>query len=247
MKRFFILLLILFYPFALHAEQKSLHIAISTGYPPFYFFNEKEEPTGICIDIIHQVAKAMNLDVQFSSFPWKRMIHNGKEGSVDAIMPLFKTAERETFLHYPANHLILEDNSFYTLQSSPLRYSGKLDDVLDRYIGVIQGYSYGEEFDNKRFKNKTAVGSDDQLIQLVLNNRVEMAIGNSMVVNYLAAQQNTAGKIKFLLPPVTENPLYIGFSKKLISAEFVEQFSQALEAFKATDDYTKIIELYTKQ
>ena len=208
MKRFFIALLILILPGLSHAEPTRLHIGISSGYPPYYFFDKEQNPSGICIEIIGHVAQKLQIEVYYSSFPWKRMIHNGKEGIVDAIMPLFKTKERSSFLIFPASSLIREDNRFFTLKARELSYSGNLDDVADYHIGVIDGYSYGQEFDtNKAIKNKAIAKGEDHLIQLVLNQRVDMGIGNSMVITYMAAQKNLSEKIQFLSPPVVENPL----------------------------------------
>lgn len=247
MKRFFLALLILILPCTLHAEQSRLHIGISTGYPPYYFFDKEQNPSGICIDIIRHIAQQLHIEVYFSSFPWKRMIYNGKEGIVDAVMPLFKTEERSSFLLFPESSLIQEDNSFFTLKSSKLSYSGNLNDIAEYHIGVIDGYSYGQAFDtNDAIKHKAVTQGEDQLIQLVVNQRVDMGVGNSMVITYLAAQKNLAQKIHFLKPPVVENPLHIGFSKANISPEFVANFSQALEKFKSTDTYREIIRKYSQ-
>lgn len=230
-----------------HADEKGIHIGISTGYPPFYFFDDNEKPVGICIDVIENVARQLNIAVQFSSYPWKRMIYNGKQGNVDAIMPLFKTDEREKFLIFPENDIIMEDNSFFALASCTLTYSGDLDDIINCHIGVVENYSYGESFDKKEIPKKTVAESGDQLIQLVLNRRVEMGIGNTMVITYLAGKIDAVDQLQFLSPPVTESPLFIGFSKKAISPEFVARFDKALQVFKSSKDYTAIIERYSEK
>lgn len=247
MKKFLLLFVFIWLlPNSAYAEDNSLHIGISTGYPPFYFFDDNQEPAGICIEVINHIAKQLNISIQFSSYPWNRMINNGKEGYVDAIMPLFKTPERELFLIFPESEIIMEDNSFFTLKSNTLSFSGNLNDIINRHIGVVENYSYGEAFDKKNIQHKTMAESGDQLIQLVLNKRVEMGIGNTMVTTYLAKKRNAADKIKFLSPPVAESPLYIGFSKKKVSAEFVTQFNKFLQDFKSTRDYSEIIAKYNK-
>ena len=248
MKKYLLLLLLfLLLPFSSYAEDNNLHIGISTGYPPYYFFDDDQKAVGICIEVINHIAGQLNISVQFTSYPWKRMMYNGQEGYVDAIMPLFKTSERELFLLFPETEIIMEDNSFFTLNSNPLTYSGNLNDIIDHRIGVVESYSYGEAFDKKNIQHKTIAESGDQLIQLVLNKRVEMGIGNTMVVTYLADKRGAADKIKFLSPPVTESPLYIGFSKKKVSADFVTQFNTSLQDFKSTKAYAELIDKYKKK
>jgi len=227
-----------------YAEVTQLHIGLSTSYPPFYFFDENNQPTGICIDIVNQVAQSMNISVQYDSLPWKRMLKYGKDGKVDAVMPLFKTDEREQFLTFPETGLIDEANSFFTSGSSTIKYSGKLTDVINRKIGVIDKYSYGNDFDNTDFTDKTIVQDTNHLIMLVQNKRIELGLGNPKVVNYYAKKINAADEIHFLYPPVTVNPLFVGFSKQSVDQDFVKQFNKQLKKFKTTKAYAEIIQTY---
>ncbi len=226
------------------AETKNLHIALGGGYPPFYFFDENQLPTGICIDIVNQVAHSMDITVQYESYPWKRMLNYGKEGKVDAVMPLFKTSEREKFLFFPATGLVEEDNSFFTASSNPINFSGNLADVIDHKISVIDKYSYGEEFDNTHFTNKTSTQNTEQIIKQVLSKRIDLGIGNSKVVTYFAKQLDVADKIRFLSPPVTINQLFIGFSKKKVDPDFVNRFNKQLQKLISSKTYTEIIQAY---
>ena len=227
-----------------YAEVTQLHIGLSSGYPPFYFFDENNQPTGICIDIVNQVAQSLNISVQYDSYPWKRMIKYGKMGKVDAVMPLFKTDEREQFLTFPETGLIDEANRFFTSSSNTIKYSGKLTDVINHKIGVIDKYSYGKEFDNTDFTDKTIAHDPKQLILLVQNKRIELGLGNSKVVTYSAKKMDAADKIRFLDPPVTIKPLFIGFSKKRVNQDFVNQFNKQLQKFKTTKAYAEIIQAY---
>ena len=194
LRRLFTLFILLALVGTAQADNNKLHIAIGSGYPPFYFLDANRLPTGICIDIINQVAHSMDITVQYDSYPWKRMLNYGKEGKVDAVMPLFKTDEREQFLFFPETDLIEEDNSFFTSRSNPIKYSGNLADVIDRTVSVIDKYSYGKEFDNTHFTNKTYAKNTEQLIKQVQNNRIELGIGNSKVISYFAKQMGAADK-----------------------------------------------------
>lgn len=228
------------------AEIQQLKIGISTGYPPFYFFTDDGKPTGICIDILNEVTRQMGISVTYTSYPWQRMLFYGEFGTVDAIMPLFRTPEREKFLIFPQTDLIKEDNSFFTAASSSNDYSGQLADVTDKKIVVMEGFSYGPEFDQTEFKNKIVVKKNENLIKLVQSGRADFGIGNSKVITYTATRINAADSIRFLAPPVTIEPLHIGFSKKNITPDFVARFTTHLEKLKASATYQQIITSYEK-
>ena len=246
MKKNLILLVVLLLSFApdIHAGARQLKIGISTGYPPFYFFTADNRPTGICIDILNQIAEHMEISVAYTSYPWQRMLLYGKDGTADAVMPLFKTSEREQFLVFPETALVHEDNSFFTAASSKTSYSGTLTDVAGNKIAVIDGYSYGREFDQTEFRNKVIVKDTEQLIKLVLSGRVDFGIGNSKVIAFTAHKINSASSIRFLSPAVTVEALHIGFSKITVDPDFVERFSRHLQQFKTTEAYRQIIESY---
>ena len=227
-----------------HADTKQMTIGISIGYPPFYFFSKENKPTGICIDIIDQVAEKLGITVNYVSYPWKRMLLYGKNGTVDGIMPLFKTPEREQFLLFPDSSLINEDNSLFTTSTSSIAYSGRLIDMVDKKIAVIGDFSYGVEFDQARFKDKMIANDNEQLINLVLLGRADLGIGNSKVIMYAAEKMGSSRRIRSLSPPVTTEGLFIGFSKASVSPDFVTSFDQQLQLFKASPDYQRIIKSY---
>lgn len=226
------------------AKEHELTIGISTGYPPFYYFDKNKQPTGICIDIVKAIAKELGINIKFESYPWKRMLYNGKKGKVDAIMPLFKTKERESYLMFPDTELIMEANNFFTHISNPLAFNGKLQDMMSYHIGVIDTYSYGKDFDQTRFIRKSVTKDEAQLIKLVQYKRIHLGIGNKLVIEYYANMTGATEHLKFLFPPVTEAPLFIGFSKQTITPKFVNKFNDSLSNLKKTKYYQQILKKY---
>ncbi len=247
-KTIFFLVLILLSMFSnSYASKKHLNVGISTGYPPFYFFTDNNKPAGICIDVINMVTQKMGITVSYTSYPWRRMLLSGEKGTVDAIMPLFSTPEREQFLVFPEVGLIDEDNSFFTTDSNPNSYTGNLAKLKNHKIAVVDNYSYGPDFDHIDFGNKMAVDTTEQLISLVQSGRADLGIGNTHVISYTAKKMNVAKKLKFLSPPVTIEPLFIGFSRVKISPDFVTRFSEKLRKFKMTPAYQQIINSYIER
>ncbi len=247
-KTIFFLVLILLSMFSnSHASKEHLLVGISTGYPPFYFFTDNNKPTGICIDVINMVTQKMGITVSYTSYPWRRMLLSGEKGTVDAIMPLFSTPEREQFLIFPEVGLIDEDNSFFTTDSNQNSYTSNFAELRNHKIAVVDSYSYGPDFNRIGFSNKMAVDTTEQLISLVQSGRADIGIGNTNVINFTAKKMSVAKKLRFLSPPVTIEPLFIGFSKVKISADFVARFSKQLQKFKMTPAYQQIINSYNER
>ena len=160
------------------------------------------------------------------------------------LCPCSKLTNGSSFLTFPETGLIDETNNFFVSNSNTIKYSGKLTDVIDLKIGVIDKYSYGKKFDNTEFTDKTIVQDSKQLILLVQENRIELGLGNSKVITYFAKKMNATDEILFLYPPVTINPLFVGFSKKRVNQDFINQFNKQLQNFKTTKAYAEIIQAY---
>jgi len=220
-----------------------LVVGTSTGYPPYYYM-ENGVLTGVCVEIISRTAHSLGRTVVYKQYPWKRMLHNGKTGRVDAVMPLFKTPERDTFLIFPEVPLALEENHFFTRRAAPVHFSGKLTDIAPHAVGVVTNYSYGDAFDNATYLDKIITRNDLNLLQMFKYRRFAVGVGNRHVVRYFADKVGGIHDLVFLEPPLTRAPLYIAFSRKKGHTRLTAEFAQALHDFNRTQTYRDILKRY---
>lgn len=245
MKLFIRTLILLFclFTFKAPAFATVIVVGISSGYPPYYY-EENGKLTGACVDMVNAVARRMDIEVTYKVYPWKRLILNAKKGDVDAIMPLFRTMEREEYLIFNGLELAHETNHFFTADVGSLSYTGNLEDLTSFRIGVVAEYSYGNTFDRFEFPQKVITLDDKHLIEMFMHNRFDIGVGNRYVVRYYADQLGISRTIKFLDPPITEEMLYLGFTRKGNYHDLAQKFGEALQAYKTTIEYRKMSEKY---
>lgn len=225
------------------ANADELIIGTSTGYPPYYF-EENGTLKGLCVDIINATGKKLNISVRYIQYPWKRMLHSGRTGSVDAVMPLFRTPERETFLYFYKNELAVEENRFFVKKDRDIHYTGDLKKLQTYSIGVVDNYSYGPVFDAAAFLNRIQLKNDQSLLEMLIRDRLDMGLGNPDVISFYAARNGSVNSIRFLDPAVTATPLYIGFSKARKTRAMAMAFSETLAIFKQSSAYTTLLNQY---
>ncbi|WP_136806567.1 substrate-binding periplasmic protein [Desulfosediminicola flagellatus] len=226
-----------------HAAQK-ITVGVSTGYPPYYF-EENGEVTGFCVEVVNQVATTIDLNISYQAFPWKRMLANAKQGDVDAVMPLFRTIEREAYLYFDNLDIAQETNSFFTLKRRNINFSGDYESLNSYTIGVVDSYSYGEKFDNYSAFIKVPTSNEEHLIQMLVYGRFDVGVGNRSVIEYYAEKQAVAEEIRFLSPHINNELLYIGFSRVSGNGELHTKFARALKKFKKTKKYQEIVKKYS--
>jgi len=243
MKKAFLLLLVMLMSVSLLAPSNKTYKVVMETYPP-YELSQNGKITGLDVEIIQSVFEIMGEKVVFEEYPWERCLKMVENGDVDAITSLFKTDEREKFLYFPAVELSLEENAFFTAKGSGIKFNGNLNDLKKYTIGMIQGYSYGDEFDNASYLKKDENTDNETLIKKVAGGRTDLGIGNILVINYVAKELGLDKKIEFLKPSLSKDGLYIGFSQKAVSKDFAKKFSDALVKFKKTSAYKNLLKKY---
>lgn len=236
-------LLLIFWVTGAWSKPVEITIGVSTGYPPYYY-EHKGELKGMCVEIVNSVARSLNLKITYNQYPWKRMLLNAKQGYVDAVMPLFRTRERDEFLYFENLKLVDEENRLFTWKDNRINFTGDFEAIRIYKVGVVTGYSYGEEFDNYLHLKKVPTESDRHLIKMFKHQRFDIGIGSKDVIIFNAKKENISDQIQFLEPYITKAPLYLGFSKAKGLEKLSKQFSIALQHFKLTEEYQAILKKY---
>ena len=241
------LLLILFAFSAPGLAQKPaparLSIAVQQNYPPFIYMVDGQIG-GVCMDLAEAAFKRMGLSASYRQYPFARMLKMGKYAEADAVMMVFRTAEREAFLEYPSEVLCYEENSLFVRKDSRIRrYSGRLEEYQDQVFGVVNGFSYGNQFDEATYLKKEFSRDELQIIKKIMLGRLSIGVGNREVVSYYARQIGVLDGLHFLEPNLfLRKPLYIAFPKgKANSKEISESFSKALNQVKRSEEYKRIL------
>ncbi len=225
------------------AQDNHLRVGVSTGYPPYYFHTE-EGYRGVCVEIIENLCAAMDLQIKYIEYPWKRLLLSAQRGEVDAILPLFKTTQREKYLNFGNLILAYEEVNFFVKKDSQLRHIDNHEELFQHLIGVVSGYSYGDYFDSRSGVKTVVTQNDKHLLKMFIHNRFPVGIGNRFVVAHNASLFGVPGDIAYLHPPVSREPLYMGFTKKGGKEHLTGRFSQMLVQFKKSERYLKIIQKY---
>lgn len=183
---------------------------------------------GLNVDIIIEAFQIMDTPVQFLRTPWKRSFHYLKDGTVTALCAGFKTPERETFCIYPHEPLSMETNVIFSVGDTKHAINS-LEDLRGLAVGVTAEYSYGPTFDAFEGLDKHILPTDTKLLGMLQHGRLDVAVGNRIVLNHLARELGTANNLKPLYV-LNSMPQYLIFSRSLgqKAQEIADRFDQAM-------------------
>ncbi len=238
-----LIFVISFFPAAYAAD--TLIIVRGQDFAPYHYRDDSKVEKGFIIEIINNVTRQMGIKVRYQQYPWSRCINMMKQGTADAMMNLFKTPERTSFMVFTDNILAYETNTFFYPADKKLSFHGDIKSLTSYKLGTIRNYSYGKEFDAIAFPKKFPLETESQLINALIKKRCDIIIGNKLVISRYLKDKQLDRQIRALSPDVSKDPLYIGFSKVKDHEKLADSFSRHLKAFKASPEYRNIIQAYT--
>ncbi|MGE5430247.1 MAG: substrate-binding periplasmic protein [Syntrophomonadaceae bacterium] len=200
--------------------------------------------TGFEVEISKSVFASLGIDPVYKVYPWARCIEMMKTGKSDVILTIFKNSERMKYLCYPSEFTIVEPNVLFKLKESGITFDGDLKKLKKYVLGVKSSTSYGEKFDRASYIRKEEVPFTESVISLVENKRVSLGVGSVILLKYLMKQKGITDKFTLLKPAVSQENLYMAFSKAGKQKQLSEEFSEKLSKFKKTGKYKKILKKY---
>ena len=175
--------------------------------------------------------KGYAASVQFIS--WARAVRNVETGRVDALCGAYYTEKRAQFLAYSLPIAEVQDVLFCKKEKM-ITYT-HLTDLKPYQIGVIQGASYGKDFNKATFLKKQAVTKYELNITKLMKGRIDLFAGPNDIIRYTIRKHfpHLKDKIVSIMPPLSRNTIYIGFSKK------VDGYQKRLKAFNDSVEMMK--------
>lgn len=178
--------------------------------------DEKSELSGIDVEILNEIAKRANLEIEYIRCPWVRALELLKSGKADILSSVYKKNEREEFMIYFDKPFLNElPIAFYYRKNSGIMIKKYSDLYKYQNIAVLRGASYFPKFDSDRKISKYTVASQEQIYPMLIHKRVQVMAGYMPTENYFLTVNNYTDLIE--KSPYTYNEkskVYMSVSKK---------------------------------
>lgn len=105
-KRIFIVLIsafILFIRLA-YAEEDAIEVYIDWNFPPYEYVDEDNNPTGFNVELLEEVAKIMNLDLEIKYGIWEDIREKLERGEIDMLTGMYYSEDRDEIVDFSNPH-----------------------------------------------------------------------------------------------------------------------------------------------
>jgi polar amino acid transport system substrate-binding protein len=144
-------LLLLIIIFTSTAASQTLTIAADEWYP--MNGTPGANKPGYMIELANAIFSRHNITVQYSLLPWERAVEQTREGLYSCVVGAYHS-DTPDFI-FPKQHWGLDNPKFFIKKEDNWRYTGDVNSLTDRKVGLITGYSYTEAFDDYAKKQDT--------------------------------------------------------------------------------------------
>lgn len=226
----------------------------TVDWPPFTIVDKSSNQIeGIHVDIVNEVFKRIDLNVEIESIPWKRCLKMVEDGQRDGVFAVSYNKDRARYLLYPKEPLdIVEYVVATTVHPEKAGWSEKkqFSSVLQP-LGSPQGYSVTADL-KKEIDLKVDDGAVNDRVnfQKILGGRVNSIVMLRQALDQMIKSEDAASKIYILEPPYVEGKkYYIGIRKSYkdeeIGAEFlVGAIDKTIEHLTSTKNLKSIRDRY---
>jgi polar amino acid transport system substrate-binding protein len=210
---------------------------------------EHGEFRGIAVELAKTIAERLGHTIRIEFYPWKRAQQMIKDGQADALIPPFKTPEREQWLDFMEIPLAPSNGYFFAPPGSTFVWDGDLSSLKEYTIGIPLGWSLGPEIEQaKAFLSIDYAPNIDMCLKKLLAHRVDLV--PSPLQEVMASAQRLGLRDDQMpvriLPPFAENGAYLAFSKQKHNelAGLKKDFDRVLKEMKESGERARVLAKY---
>lgn len=216
-------------------------------YPP-YSYVKNGELTGSTVTLVKEAMKRIGQTATITLYPWSRGLEETKSGTVDGLLSTIKTPEREGYMLFGSEPLLVEGISLVVLKESGITWRGDLRSLSEYAFGGIRGFHYGADWDAAIASGmiaKLELAVDPLMnVRKLLAKRYDICIGDPLNVLYYAKQMRQINRVEVLHPPIESTKVYLAFSKINNLGKLAAQFDDAMRAMRKDGTYDRIIKTF---
>jgi polar amino acid transport system substrate-binding protein len=221
------------------AAGQVIQVNVDAANPPF-MYGSPTAARGLYPSLLTTVFDRIGEPVAVSAVPWRRALLEIDAGRA-GIGGIYKTTEREKKYDY-SDALFVERIGVYYNRKKPIDFTAD-SDLHGLRIGVILGWSYGEEFDAARNAGEIiadAVPTDLQNLRKLDLGRIDAAL----VIVDAADPLLSEGRFPHIVRAgrlLAEKPTYLAFNKQADKALLLARFNKALAEIRADGTYARLV------
>ncbi|MDZ7698175.1 MAG: transporter substrate-binding domain-containing protein [Deltaproteobacteria bacterium] len=223
-----------------------LKISGLPNYPPV-LWKAKGTLLGVGAELAKTICTELRVSFKFKPLPWVRALSEAEQGKIDMIAGVYIKKDRQEYMDYSVPFM-KDPSVIFVLKGHAFPFK-RLKDLIGKKGVNMLGYSWGETFD--RFSEEhldiTTVSKPLQALMMLERGRVDYFVYGLYSGEFVAAKSDMADKVEPLTHHVSEEGLYITFSKKSKFRHLLPRANDIIERLKSEGVIDRWVEQYLEK
>ena len=199
-----------------------------------------------------------NYDINFTFYPLGRAIAQTMLGNSDLVFNATENEERKKWGIYVPTEMIPERYVFFARAESKFNIGPYLENVDQLVLGTMMHFSYGKGIFSDALENNLFFAVEEaktakQLVDMLINSRTDVFIGNYHPIMYYLKSNCLLGKVRIVKAPgkkedlvIINSPTYILVSKNSNIKNLASKLNVSIESMKKDKSFQDIVKRYEK-
>lgn len=215
-------------------DSQKMRVGFEGTYPPFNFLDDKDEFQGFDVDISKEIAKRLDVEVEFIATKWDGLIGGLKADKFDIIIgQMTVTDERKKSVDFTDPYIVTGSVLVTREDTDDIT---ELEDLKGKKVGVGGGTTFEEVANSVEGADVKLYKTVADYIQDLTNKRLDVIINDQLLISYNIKENNLPIKISSEIVSKEENGMAINKGND----EFVEKVNQALKDMREDGTYKEI-------
>ena len=203
-------------------------------FPP-YSWQESGRAQGVQIQIVNSIFKNAHIELELIYLPFKRAYQDVKKGKIDGLFNFYQTPERMQWFDYSENFI---KNPLVIFKKTNRNVD--INNLQGLKVGVMRGYTYGNEFDNATTFTRHIIDSHESAFLLLKKNRIDVYPCDYRVGNWHIEKLALQKEIDSISKPLKIMDGHIGFTKG-VHQKNILKINNAIKDMIKSGEIEKII------
>lgn len=215
-------------------------VVFDEGSPPTMYADQQGLAQGVYPAIVAGAFARMKVDLVAQARPFKRLITELSAGRA-GLGGIIRTAQREQLADFSQPYFIERLRAYARVDGGALPLSGEL---RGHVVGVIRGWSYGEQFDAARARGDFQVvefGQDAQGFAMLRAGRIDRMVATELAAQALLTDPRQ-DPVRAVEGTVMSLGIHLAFSKGMHKTGLLRDFDQAIEQMRRSGELDRIVQ-----
>ncbi|MDT9000036.1 transporter substrate-binding domain-containing protein [Paucibacter sp. APW11] len=154
-------------------------LVVGTSFPQLFMAGANGRIEGMAIELLEQLAASQQLHLRYELLPWARAQLMVERGEADVLVGPYRTPEREQRFLFSQQAFYEDELIFYARRGRCGQWQGRLEELQPGSVAQVQGWAYGEAFEQARARLKPTVVRDlDVGAKMLALGRIQLLASN---------------------------------------------------------------------